>query len=96
MNSNHKDAGKLLVVQIPALNECQTLPNVLKQIPRSLPGIGRVIIQVIDDGSTDGTPEIAIASGADFVIKHVSNRGLSTILHEWNDQRIEVRSGYYC
>ncbi len=77
VKTNKLAEGKLLVVQVPAFNESRTLPEVLGQIPRSLPGIRRVVVQVIDDGSTDGTSGVALHNGADYVIKHTSNRGLS-------------------
>ena len=47
-----------VVVIIPALNEEQSLPLVL----RDLPPVGRVI--VVDNGSTDATAELAIRQGA--------------------------------
>jgi len=52
-----------LVVQIPCLNEEQTLPLVLQSIPRRIPGISRVEVLVIDDGSTDRTVEVARRHG---------------------------------
>jgi len=66
-----------LVIQIPALNEAATLPTVLSEVPRKIEGIDEVQVIVIDDGSTDGTANIAIANGADAVIRHRSTRGLS-------------------
>ena len=66
-----------LVIQIPALNEAATLPTVLSEIPRKIESIDEVQVIVIDDGSTDGTANIAIANGADAVIRHRSTRGLS-------------------
>lgn len=66
-----------LVVQIPAYNEAETLPQVLADIPRQIPGIDQVQIIVVDDGSSDGTAQAALASGAHAVLRHRSNRGLS-------------------
>ena len=40
-----------LVVQVPCLNEEETLPSVLQSIPRSIDGIDEIVIVVIDDGS---------------------------------------------
>ena len=34
-------------------------------------------ILVIDDGSNDGTAQIALDSGADYVVRHRQNRGLA-------------------
>ena len=66
-----------LVIQIPSYNESETLPLVLKSITRNIPGITQVLVQVIDDGSQDQTTEVALANGADYVIRHKNNRGLS-------------------
>jgi glycosyltransferase involved in cell wall biosynthesis len=70
-------AGPKLIVQIPCYNEAETLPQVLAGIPRAIPGIGRLEIQVIDDGSTDGTAEIARAHGVTHVLVNRGNKGLA-------------------
>lgn len=64
-----------LVVGLPAFNEAETIRGVLQQIPNRIEGIQEIIVMVADDGSTDGTPEIAKNAGA-VVIKHGHNRGL--------------------
>ncbi len=66
-----------LVIQVPAYNEEESLPAVLNEIPRYIPGIEKIIVQVIDDGSLDNTSEVALMNGADYVIRHTSNQGLS-------------------
>ena len=48
-----------LVVQVPCLNEEETLPLVLESIPKQIPGIDEIIVLIIDDGSTDRTVEVA-------------------------------------
>jgi hypothetical protein len=48
-----------LIIQIPCLNEAETLPDVIRSFPRSIPGIDRIAFLVIDDGSTDCTSEVA-------------------------------------
>ena len=68
---------QVLVVQIPAFNESATLPGTIADIPRDIPGIDRVCILVMDDGSTDNTSEVALQSGADRVVRFPRNRGLS-------------------
>jgi len=42
-----------LIVQIPCLNEEQTLPQTIADIPREIEGVDSVEVLVIDDGSTD-------------------------------------------
>lgn len=65
-----------LVVQIPCLNEEETLPLVLQSIPREIPGVDEIIILVIDDGSTDRTVEVARALGVREFVHHAGNQGL--------------------
>jgi glycosyltransferase involved in cell wall biosynthesis len=65
-----------LIVQIPCLNEEETLPATLAEIPRVIDGIDRVEVLVIDDGSTDGTVAAATRGGADYVLRFRGNRGL--------------------
>jgi glycosyltransferase involved in cell wall biosynthesis len=66
-----------LVIQIPAFNEEQTLPTVLRGLPRTLKGIDAIEWLVIDDGSTDRTAAIALAHGADHVLTLPQRQGLA-------------------
>jgi hypothetical protein len=60
------------VVFIPALNEEENLPAVLDELREGLPGVD---VLVVDDGSTDGTADVARAHGAE-VLSFGENRGL--------------------
>jgi len=64
-------------VQIPCLDEAETLPRVVRAIPRQIPGVDVVEVLVVDDGSTDGTVEVARRLGVDHIVRHVGNKGLA-------------------
>jgi len=66
-----------LIVQIPCLNEEAALPETLRAIPRTIPGIDAVEVLVIDDGSTDRTSEAARRAGADHVVRFSRRKGLA-------------------
>ena len=66
-----------LIIQIPCFNEAETLPETLVALPRFVAGVDEVEILVIDDGSSDGTAEIARAWGVHHVVRHRRNRGLA-------------------
>ncbi|MGH2584986.1 MAG: alkaline phosphatase family protein, partial [Dehalococcoidia bacterium] len=72
------DAARPVAVIIPAHNEAATLPLVLSAIPRR--EIGPVQVIVVDDGSSDGTAEVARRFGADVIVRHEQNRGLGAAL----------------
>jgi glycosyltransferase involved in cell wall biosynthesis len=66
-----------LIIQIPCFNEAETLPAVLNQLPRQIPGVRQIEILVIDDGSSDHTATVARQLGVDHIIRHPYNRGLA-------------------
>ena len=66
-----------LIIQIPCLNEEETLAEVLADIPESIPGINTIETMIIDDGSTDGTVDLAHRLNVDHVISHPRNLGLA-------------------
>jgi glycosyltransferase involved in cell wall biosynthesis len=66
-----------LIVQIPCLNEEQTLPETLASIPRAIPGVDVVEVLVIDDGSTDRTSAVALQHGADHIVRFTRRKGLA-------------------
>ena len=62
-----------VAVLVPAYNEADNVGAVLDRIPAEVCGVETAVL-VIDDGSRDGTDEVARAHGA-IVARHVVNRG---------------------
>jgi glycosyltransferase involved in cell wall biosynthesis len=79
-----------LVVQIPCLNEEETLPAVLESIPREIPGVDDITILVVDDGCTDRTVEVARAHGVTEFVHHARNQGLGRSFHDGVVRALEL------
>jgi glycosyltransferase involved in cell wall biosynthesis len=72
--------GLRLLVMIPALDEEDTVGDVVRGVPAEIPGIGSIEVVVVDDGSTDDTAQRAQAAGA-RVIAHPVRRGVGAAFH---------------
>jgi hypothetical protein len=81
-------ADKIAVV-IPAYNEVDNIAHVLPRIPASVCGVETAVL-VVDDGSRDGTGDLARAGGA-AVARHVTNLGGGAALR--TGYRLMVDSG---
>lgn len=66
-----------LIIQIPCLNEAETLAVALADLPREVEGFDTVEWLIIDDGSTDDTVRVARENGVHHVVRHPVNRGLA-------------------
>ncbi len=66
-----------LVIQIPCLDEEETLPETLAALPESLPGIDEIAVIVVDDGSRDATAHVATRAGVTEVIRFPNHQGLA-------------------
>jgi Glycosyl transferase family 2 len=80
--------GKIAIL-IPAYNEAESIGVVLGQIPAAVCGVGTEVL-VVDDGSRDGTGDVAAEHGA-AVARHVTNRGGGAALR--TGYRLMVESG---
>jgi glycosyltransferase involved in cell wall biosynthesis len=66
-----------LIIQIPCYNEESSLAQTLRDLPRAVPGVDRVELLVIDDGSTDRTADVARSMDVDHVVRLPRNLGLA-------------------
>jgi hypothetical protein len=78
-----------VAVVIPAYNEADNLAHVLERIPARVCGVETAVL-VVDDGSRDGTGDVARAHGA-AVARHVTNLGGGAALR--TGYRLMVDSG---
>ena len=69
-------APELLSIVVPAFNEAATIEKVLRRVAAQELG-GPYEVIVVDDGSTDGTAEVAESAGIDGVrvVRQPANRG---------------------
>lgn len=82
-----------LIINIPAFNEETVIGKTIKNMPRHFDGIDEVLIQVVDDGSTDRTAEVAKEAGAEFVLKHGINRRLGVMFATASDNALKEGAG---
>jgi glycosyltransferase involved in cell wall biosynthesis len=59
------------------LNEEETLPATLNDLPRAIEGIDVIETLIIDDGSTDKTLEVARQQNVDHILQLTNNKGLA-------------------
>ena len=85
---------KKLIIQIPCLNEGDTLPATLRDLPRQIPGIDTIEVLVIDDGSTDNTVEVARAAGVPHIISLRNRRGLATAFTTGIDAALKLGADF--
>jgi hypothetical protein len=78
-----------IAILVPAYNEAESIGYVLDRMPAEVCGVETSVL-VVDDGSRDGTGDIAAGHGA-VVARHVINRGGGAALR--TGYRLMVESG---
>ncbi|MCR4740776.1 MAG: glycosyltransferase family 2 protein [Lachnospiraceae bacterium] len=66
-----------LIIQIPCLNEAETLEIALNELPKQIEGIDKIEYLIINDGSVDNTVEVARNWGVDYIVSFKRNKGLA-------------------
>ncbi len=66
-----------LIIQIPCLNEAETLTVTLNDLPKKIDGIDEIEYLIIDDGSTDDTVRVAREWGVHYIVHFCKNKGLA-------------------
>ncbi|MCI8946184.1 MAG: glycosyltransferase family 2 protein [Lachnospiraceae bacterium] len=66
-----------LIIQIPCLNEAETLEIALNDLPRQIDGIDEIEYLIINDGSRDNTVEVARNWGVHHIVSFPRNKGLA-------------------
>lgn len=79
-----------LIIQIPCLNEEETLPLVFAEIPKKIDWINIIEIMIIDDGSTDKTIEVAKKLGVNHIVKHIGNKWLWVAFKSGQEKALEL------
>jgi hypothetical protein len=78
-----------IAILVPAYNEAENIGHVLDLMPGEVCGVATSVL-VVDDGSRDGTGDVAAEHGA-AVARHVTNRGGGAALR--TGYRLMVESG---
>jgi glycosyltransferase involved in cell wall biosynthesis len=66
-----------LIIQIPCLNEEESLPKTIADLPKFINGIDAIETLVINDGSSDRTVEVAQQCGVNHIISFPKRKGLA-------------------
>lgn len=66
-----------LIIQIPCHNEAQVITQTINSLPTSIEGFDVVETMIIDDGSEDGSAQVALAAGVHHLVKLPSHMGLA-------------------
>src|SRR5215472_14855836 len=79
------DAPRTIFIVLPAYDEAENLPGLLRGIRTAMAGPATYHVIVVDDGSRDGTPAVAEELAATMpltLVRHAVNQGLGAALRD--------------
>lgn len=79
-----------LIIQIPCLNEEESLPKTLHDLPKQIPGVDRIEVLIVDDGSTDRTSEVARQHGVNHIVRFTKRKGLARAFYAGLDASLKA------
>lgn len=79
-----------LIIQIPCLNEEESLPKTLQSLPKQVSGVHSIEVLIIDDGSTDKTSEVARQHGVQHVVRFTKHKGLARAFYAGLDAALKA------
>jgi glycosyltransferase involved in cell wall biosynthesis len=89
--TRYRDGRRMkLIIQIPCLDEEETLPRTLRELPRRIRGFDTVEWLVIDDGSSDRTLDVARANGVHHIVRLTNNKGLAAAFQAGLDAALKL------
>ncbi len=84
-----------LIIQIPCLNEEESLPKTLQDLLKQISGISSIEILIIDDGSTDRTVAVAKQHGEHHIVHFTKQRGLARVFGAGLDASLKAGADIY-
>lgn len=79
-----------LIIQIPCLNEEDTIAQTIADLPKQIDGIDTIEVLIINDGSTDNTEQVATAAGAKHMVSFIRNKGLANAFKAGIEKSLSV------
>ena len=79
-----------LIIQIPCFNEEETLPLVIKSLPKKIEGVDRIEVLVVNDGSSDNTSQVARDLGVQHILDLPCRRGLAEAFRKGLEASLEL------